>query len=206
MNIFKILLNASAIAILTFCLSGCYYTSNVVSSIGAREIYGTAQLDSSNNITAIEMADAARNPSMGHGGFSLPYFLERSKNFRPINDVKIEYVDIKWARSGGNRKYGEVETIISGEPYIISVKEIASEETGSKSLSFEYRYRRWYSYPLQSLMLVTFPFDCAVTVATTGILVTVAPIIWGVMALIESPEPKPTIPKREKNEPSNCVP
>ena len=104
------------------CLSGCFMTSTVVSSIGAREIYGEVKLDSSTQDISLEVKDAALDPFIGHGGASIPYeFLHRSKEYISIGDIKINYSEIDW-KSQTDAKYGELKTVINNQPLIFNVE------------------------------------------------------------------------------------
>lgn len=54
---------------------------------------------------------------------------------------------------------------------------------GQRFIAVEHRYREWYGYPAQGLLLLTLPLDLVINAVALGGMLISMPVVYGVRAL-----------------------
>lgn len=168
-------------------ISGCFMSSTLVSSIGARAKYGETKLTSFEKEVSIEIIDTSlivNGWAMGHG-LAIPYVtLMPAPGGESLEKIVLNLADIKWSNDKNYEKIGEVQCLLKGVQTKFEVRQV-SIDTNSTRLSLESRYRYWYGYPAQSLLVVSLPVDVATDVVLIGAFIVVAPVYYGIGAIID---------------------
>jgi hypothetical protein len=165
--------------------------STAVSSIGAREKYGKITLTPTVQEIPVEIKDA--NVGLGFGffhGAAVPYrTLQRNEDGKKIGDITLNINDIHWIKDESDQKVGQIKCTVNNTQVLFNV-------TLYKDKNFLYlgsRYRRWYGYPAQGLILVTIPVDITLNVALIGAAIIIVPIGLGIYELTKpNPPLQPT--------------
>ena len=137
----------------TILLNGCV-TSSYISSIGAKSIHADTRIDLTN--TNLIYAERVSDPLGFTEGKALPFTNLHIDN-EPYDtvSVKFNYEDIIWTEKGSTR--GKVDLLVKGESLTFSVFK------SHNWVELEYDYRTWYSYPTQSLLILSIPADVVIT-------------------------------------------
>ena len=137
----------------TILLNGCV-ASSYISSIGAKSIHADIRIDLTN--TDLIYVDRGSDPLGFTEGKALP-FTNLHADSEPYDtaSVKFNYEDITWTKKGSTR--GEIDLLVKGELLTFSVYK------SHNWVKLEYDYRTWYSYPTQSLLILSIPADVIIT-------------------------------------------
>lgn len=161
-------------------LSGCAVTSTFVSSIGARSLTGTAVQPPQ----AVEIDVALKDSPRSLQGMAVAHFaaipytsLSSEADGQPAGRIVVRPAEVQW--SSDTR--GQVTLMREGVPTQFDVSRSTSR--GQDFIAVESRYREWYGYPAQGLLLVTLPLDVVIDVVVLGGMLVSMPIVYGVRAL-----------------------
>ena len=145
-------------------LEGCIATSYVL-TIGGRETYGEKVVADPEKEIPVEMKDAPLEVQPGHG---MVYIGHASKG-TSLGTVTLNPDDIKWADGQkisyrtGEARDGEVELVVGGAATLFEVRRREMDRPPDfqrrDTIYLEHRYRRWYGYPAQVLLVVAVPAD-----------------------------------------------
>ncbi len=171
-NAYRLIIVCVAIAV----LSGCGITSVRVSSIGARGKWGTQEIKSHDNVM-IEIYDSEYvKDKKTEFEVYVPY-----RDLKPIDNgvrvgtISVNISDIKIYKTIGRKSHGTFSSELNGEPIIFETI-IFNKDKYTSTLFLERRYRRWYGYPAQVLMLVAVPTDLVVGTAWVAGMAIISPI------------------------------
>lgn len=135
-------------------LNGCMAASTAVSGIGARAIYGETDYNPSTETVSIKLKDAALIR-----GTDLPILPYRSLVLDAKNEmvgvITLNYKDIVWTGYSDGMQTGKVKSIVKDKEMDFDVR-LRNHNT---SLFLQHRYREWYGYPAQGLLIATIPID-----------------------------------------------
>ena len=92
-----------------------------------------------------------------------------------MGNVSLNVEDVKWLKAESSERTGEVEVMLNGERTRFEVRESSTPGKPEKVI-LERRYRRWYGYPAQLLLVVSLPVDAVITVVVTGAVIVFVPI------------------------------
>ncbi len=138
-------------------LNGCMAASTAVSGIGARAIYGETDYNRSTKAVKIQLNDAER--VMTTEVPLLPYrSLAMYGKQEPIDVITLNYDDIHWTDYGDGVPKGKVKIIVKGTEKEFEVR----LKNYNTTIFLEHRYRQWYGYPAQGLLVATLPIDVAI--------------------------------------------
>ncbi|KGJ95102.1 hypothetical protein [Colwellia psychrerythraea] len=144
----------------TILLNGCV-ASSYISSIGAKSIHGDTRIDLAK--TDLAYAEKISDPLGVTDGKALPFTnLYISDESFDTASVKFNYDDIIWTEKGSTS--GKVDLSINGETLTFSVFQY------NNRVELEYDYRDWYSYPAQSLLILSVPADVVITTVALPII------------------------------------
>ena len=137
----------------TILLNGCV-ASSYVSSIGAKSIHGYTRIDLVE--TGLSYSERVSNSLGVIEGKALPFTnLVIATKTNDTDMVKFNYDDIIWTGKGSTS--GKIDLLVKGELLTFSVFK------AHDYVELEYDYRDWYSYPAQSLLIVSIPADIVIT-------------------------------------------
>jgi hypothetical protein len=157
---YRFLLLVTALLML---LSGCMAASTAVSGIGARAIYGETDYNRSTKAVEIQLSDA--EVAMATEVPLLPYrSLTTYGKQEPVDVITLKYDDIQWADYSDGVPKGKVKIVVKGTEKEFEVR----LKNYNTSLFLEHRYRRWYGYPAQGLLIVAVPIDAALNALLLG--------------------------------------
>lgn len=179
-NFFKFLF----VLLLAVNIVGCAYKSIPVSAIGVRVekanfydgkeagIY-EGDVDIYNVKRRVSWADDFFHPTYLSELYDpkhirdRPYMIQKS-----VRNISFDFKDIVWdtPKPENNIYYernGTLTIIDEGKMKKFAVK----QQDGILTIS--HKYKEWYNYPAQSLLLFTVPFDIVVTGITSGLLIVV---------------------------------
>ena len=142
----------------TILLSGCV-SSSYVSAIGAKTMHGNTKKDSTeiNLIYSDRLADEAGFMS----GDFLPYTnLYIDSEGWGTATVSFNYADITW----NNQGEGSINLMVNGE----EIEFLADKFHDQVELIHD--YRNWYSYPAQSLLVLSIPADVVITAVAVPVI------------------------------------
>jgi hypothetical protein len=144
----------------TILLNGCV-ASSCISSIGAKSIHGYTRIDLAE--TDLSYSERVSDPFAVTEGNALPFTnLYISSESYDTATVKFNYDDIIWTEKGSTS--GKVDILVKGELLTFTVFK------SHDYVELEYDYRNWYSYPAQSLLIVSIPADVVITTAAVPII------------------------------------
>ncbi|WP_157465852.1 hypothetical protein [Colwellia sp. TT2012] len=137
----------------TILLNGCV-ASSYIASIGAKSIHADTRIHLTN--TNLIYAERISFPLGFMEGNALPFTNLHIDN-EPYDtvSVKFNYEDIIWTEKGSTR--GKIDLLVKGELLTFSVFK------SHNWVELEYDYRTWYSYPSQSLLILSIPADVVIT-------------------------------------------
>lgn len=161
-------------------LSGCAVTSTVVSSIGARSLTGKVVESPQAEEVEVTLVDSARvMPGMAVAHFAaIPYSsLSPEPDGLPAGRIVIKPAEVEWSSA----TQGAITLMHAGVPSLFEVSR--SQFQGQSFIAVERRYREWYGYPAQGLLLVTLPLDLMIDVVALGGMLISMPVVYGVRAL-----------------------
>ncbi|TGU72855.1 hypothetical protein E4633_11245 [Geomonas terrae] len=145
-------------------LTGCMAASTAVSGIGARALYGGTDYNPSAETVSIKLRDAAL--ITGTAAPILPYrsLVIDGKN-EIVEVITLNYNDIVWTGYSDGMQTGKVKCIAKGKETDFDVR-LKNHNT---SLYLEHRYRQWYGYPAQGLLIATVPIEGALNALVLGV-------------------------------------
>ncbi|WNC70582.1 hypothetical protein RGQ13_10590 [Thalassotalea psychrophila] len=137
-------------------LSGCVSSSHIA-SIGARATHGTVTVDhESSKKVSLTDSDLIVSDKLFRGDY-LPFTnLQSAENGSVIQNIEFDTNQIKWL----NSSQGILTVLIDDEFITFDVTKKGDQ------LFLEHRYRNWYSYPTQTLLLVSMPVDIVLGTVT----------------------------------------
>jgi len=140
----------------TLLLSGCV-SSSYVTTIGAKAVHGKTTKES----TEINLGYSERFTNFFGDGF-LPYtnLYADSEMNQPVT-AAFNYDDIVWEPD--KYKEGSIKIELDGEKYKFKVQGYPNQ------VEVVHDYREWYSYPAQSLLVLTMPLDIVILVVAVPI-------------------------------------
>lgn len=153
----------------TILVTGCV-SSSYVSSIGAKAMHAKTQKDA----TTVQIKYSKRLSDVAGyiNGDILPYTnLYVPDETLDTANVDFNFEDIEWNKDSSSQ--GTVDLMIEGESFEFLVNDYYGSDDQIELL---YEYRDWYSYPAQSLLLLSMPADVVADVI-------ILPVI-GVTALV----------------------
>ncbi len=157
--------------LIVFITTGCGITSTMVSSIGAKAKWSRQESTNKDNIVSMSLLNSKMEISKnGDMPIYFPYkSLRPSKEGEFLDTIELKMSDIKWSSKNNTNKTGEISCFLSGEPILFEVN-LYNDGKGNEFLSLISRYRSWYGYPAQCLMLVAVPADFVIgTLWFTGV-------------------------------------
>jgi len=143
----------------------------MVSSIGAKGNWSRQKITDKENLVSISILKSKMEVSKdGDMPIYFPYkSLRPSKDGEFLDTVEIKMSDIKWSTESNANKKGEISCLLNGEPFLFEVT-LYNDGKDNEILSLISRYRSWYGYPAQCLMLLTVPTDIIIgTLWFTGV-------------------------------------
>jgi hypothetical protein len=161
-------------------LSGCAVTSTVVSSMGARSLTGKAVESPLAEEMEVPLLDSARvMPGAAVAHFAaIPYSsLSLEPDGRPAGRIVIKPAEVAWSSA----TQGAITLLHEGALLQFEVSRRQFE--GQRFIAVEHRYREWYGYPAQGLLLLTLPLDLVIDAVALGGMLISMPVVYGVRAL-----------------------
>ena len=137
-------------------LSGCT-TSPYVFSIGANSIEGSTVINNTSKSIEVSLNDS-KLIAHEDAGFLMPSYpyqsLTQDSGSNALYDITFNLKDIKWE----NKFRGKITLLINGESKEFDVWKKNNE------LRLKHYYRKWYGYPAQAFLLVSYPLDAVVVI------------------------------------------
>ncbi len=115
-------------------------------------------------------------------GHSLFAYSGHSDHGTILGNVIIDMDKVKWKESKGLTRKGEVECIVNGERYLFDIT-MRPIDKHMYMIELHSKYRNWYGYPAQMLLVGSVPFDVATTAVVIGGFVIVAPFVFVIGAV-----------------------
>ena len=172
-------------------LGGCFISSTYVSSIGARAIHGESEVTERDKEISVDLKDTKVDVAMKYGGPAIPYVsLARNPGGNPAGKVTLNREDILWKVAQGAERTGEITVVLNEAPTSFEARQVSDPTKQSDTLLLERRYRRWYGYPAQLLLVVSVPIDLVTDVILLGAVIVALPF-WGISLAVQSGKPTP---------------
>lgn len=137
---------------------GCA-SSSYLASVGARSMKGSQRYHDDMKVFELPIKVHKREFSswgMIHGDF-YPYTnLFTSSNGKSVGVIKFEKEHIKWSNKINE---GVLTTSINNEKVDFDISFNGYE------VEIERKFREWYSYPVQTLLVISMPLDLVIDVA-----------------------------------------
>jgi len=185
-------LRLSLLVLLSISLGGCFITSTYVSSIGARAVHGASDVTERENEVSVDLKDTTVDVAMKYGGLAIPYVsLAHSPDGDLAGTVTLKREDILWKAATGVERSGEITVALNETPTSFKARQLSDPAKQSDTLLLERRYRRWYGYPAQLLLVVSVPVDLAADVIMLGAVIVALPF-WGIALAVQSNKPSQT--------------
>ncbi|KAB2966474.1 hypothetical protein [Zoogloea sp.] len=128
----------------------------------------------------MSLLDSARvMPGMAVAHFAaIPYSsLSPEPDGRPAGRIVIKPAEVEWSSA----TQGSITLLREG---VLSRFEVSrSQVQGQSLIAVEHRYREWYGYPAQGLLLLTLPLDLMIDAVALGGMLISMPVVYGVRAL-----------------------
>lgn len=162
----KIASRTTVLILITILQTGCL-SSSYVASIGARSLCGSQDYQRDSESYQVQVSNFKREVSsmaFVHGAF-LPYTnLFNGVDSKAFGVAQFNNTNIEWT----NTTEGTLIASIDGRKYSFDVS------INCGQLHLKHRYRYWYSYPLQGLLIISMPLDFALDLIALPVILTMS--------------------------------
>ncbi|RII25406.1 MAG: hypothetical protein CXR31_14540 [Geobacter sp.] len=156
--------------ILTSCVicQGCV-TSTYVSSIGAHVQTGSTDVTDEGIVYKVTITDHQLAPSdIENSGVTIPFLTLMPKEpGTVIGEGWIKPTEVKWTKIDRDWKEGYIPVYFQTEAKTFKATTITiGAKTEHGHIQIQNKYRRWYSYPSQLLLVCSIPIDAVIDMGT----------------------------------------